>query len=73
MVFNRVYGLEIQSVMLVFSTQLCDLLPLDPCLWFTQPLPPLPKVKVQYIHWKLTCEQINLVRNNCVCQEYPIT
>ncbi len=25
------------------------------------------------LFWKLTCEQINLVRNNCVCQEYPIT
>jgi hypothetical protein len=27
-VFNRVYRLEIQSVLLVFSTQLCKLLPL---------------------------------------------
>jgi hypothetical protein len=27
-VFIRVYRLEIQSVMLVFSTQLCELLPL---------------------------------------------
>jgi hypothetical protein len=27
-VFVRVYRLEIQSVMLVFSTQLCELLPL---------------------------------------------
>jgi hypothetical protein len=27
-VFNRVYRLEIQSVMLVFSTKLCELLPL---------------------------------------------
>ncbi len=27
-VFGRVYRLEIQSVMLVFSTQLCELLPL---------------------------------------------
>jgi hypothetical protein len=26
--FTRVYRLEIQSVMLVFSTQLCELLPL---------------------------------------------
>ncbi len=35
-VFVRVYRLEIQSVMLVFSTQLCS-------------PPPLPCVKVQYI------------------------
>ncbi len=27
LVFNSVYRLEIQSVMLVFSTQLCELLP----------------------------------------------
>jgi hypothetical protein len=27
-VFRRVYRLEIQSVMLVFSTQLCELLPI---------------------------------------------
>ncbi len=27
-VFNRVYRLEIQPVMLVFSTKLCELLPL---------------------------------------------
>jgi hypothetical protein len=31
-VFIRVYRLEIQSVMLVFSTQLCELLPLSPSL-----------------------------------------
>jgi hypothetical protein len=47
LVFNRVYRLEIQSVMLVLSTQLCELLPLSPSLWFTHP--PLPKVKVQKI------------------------
>jgi hypothetical protein len=38
-VFIRVYRLEIQSIMLVFSTQLCELLPLYPSLWFTSPLP----------------------------------
>ncbi len=32
-----VYRLEIQSVMLVFSTQLCKLLPLLPYLLFTSP------------------------------------
>jgi hypothetical protein len=35
-VFISVYRLEIQSVMLVFSTQLWELLP----LWFNSPPPP---------------------------------
>jgi hypothetical protein len=35
LVFNRAYRLVIQSVMLVFSTQLCELLPL-----VHSPLPP---------------------------------
>ncbi len=39
-VFIRVYRLEIQSVMLVFSTQLCELLPISNSLWFNSP--PLP-------------------------------
>jgi hypothetical protein len=42
--------------MLVFSPQLCELLPLKPSLWFTSPPPPLPEVKVQNIRtvcgWK---------------------
>ncbi len=42
-VFNKVYRLEIQSVMLVFSTQVCELLPLFPSHWFTSsPHPPPP-------------------------------
>jgi hypothetical protein len=47
LVFNKVYRLEIQSVMLVFSTQVCELLPLEPSLLSDSP-PPLPKVKIQY-------------------------
>ncbi len=39
--FIRVYRLEIQWVMLVFSTQLCELLLLSPSLWFNSP-PPFP-------------------------------
>ncbi len=39
-VFIRVYRLEIQSVMLVFSTQLCEPFPLDPSLWLNFPPPP---------------------------------
>jgi hypothetical protein len=43
-VFIRVYRLEIQSVMLVFSTRLCELLTLSPSLWFIFP-PPFPVSK----------------------------
>jgi hypothetical protein len=38
--FFRVYRLEIQSVMLIFSAQLCELLTLSPSLWFNSPPPP---------------------------------
>ena len=38
--FIRVYRLEIQSVMLVFSTQLFDLLPFSPSLWLNSPPSP---------------------------------
>ncbi len=49
-VFIRVYRLKIQRVMLVFSTQLCELLPLSSSLWFNSPPPfSLPCVKVQNI------------------------
>ncbi len=40
-VFFRVYRLKIKSVMVVFSTQLCDFLPLSLSLWFNPP-PPVP-------------------------------
>jgi hypothetical protein len=40
-VFIRVYRLEIQSVMFVFSTQLCELLPLYPSLCFNSSLFPV--------------------------------
>jgi len=33
LVFNRIYRLEIRSVMLVFSTLLCDAGIFDPALW----------------------------------------
>jgi hypothetical protein len=39
-VFIRVYRLEIQSVMLVFSTQFCKLLPSDVLSDLTPPPPP---------------------------------
>ncbi len=44
MVFNRVYRLEIQSVMLLFSTPLVYCCPSTFSLTF-----PIPKVTVQYI------------------------
>ncbi len=47
LVFNRVNRLEIQSVILVFTTQLCELLPLYNRLSDSPPHL-LPKVKVQY-------------------------
>ncbi len=37
LVFYKVYSLEVQSAMLVFSTQLCEILPLYPSLLFTSP------------------------------------
>ncbi len=43
-VFIRVYRLEIQPVMLVFSTKLCELSPLYPSLWFSSTPLTLPCV-----------------------------
>jgi len=40
-VFIGVYRLEVHLAMLLFSTQLCELLPLSPYLWFNSP-PPIP-------------------------------
>jgi hypothetical protein len=42
-VFIRVHR---QSIMMVFSTQLCELLPLQPSLWFKSPPPPFSAYKV---------------------------
>jgi hypothetical protein len=42
-VFIRVCRLEIQSVMLIFSTQLCELLLLSPSLWFWCSVPQADK------------------------------
>ncbi len=54
LVFNRVYRLEIQSLMLVFSTPLVNCCP----FYFLSDLPhpsPLPKVNVQYIQAVCGC------------------
>jgi hypothetical protein len=48
LVFYRVYRLEIQSVMLVFSTQLRELLYCSSSILSGSP-PPIHKVKVQFI------------------------
>ncbi len=56
LVLIGVYRLEMHSVMLAFSIQLCELLPLKPSFWFTSPTPPpLSKVKVQYIQTMCGC------------------
>ncbi len=52
-VYIIVYRLEIQSVTLVFSTQLCELLPLYPSLRFNSP-PPLP-VWISILYTRLQC------------------
>jgi hypothetical protein len=44
-----------QSVMLVFLTQLCELLPLSPSLWFNSP--PLPSPFLVWISILYTCIQ----------------
>ncbi len=49
-VFIRVYWLEMQSVVLVISNQLCKLLPLSPSLWFKSPPSPLPYVKTEKVY-----------------------
>jgi hypothetical protein len=60
LVFNGVYRLDIQSVMLVFSP-LWTVAPL-PSLWFTSPIPPtLPKVKVQFIQTVCGWEGVGVV------------
>jgi hypothetical protein len=51
-VFAGVYRLEIQSFMLVFSTQLCELLPLLPLLWFNSP--PFP-VSISILCTRIQC------------------
>ncbi len=51
--FIRVYRLERQSVMLVFSTQLCELLPLSPFL--VQLPPPLPCVNKHTVYTYTLC------------------
>jgi hypothetical protein len=54
LVFNKDYRLEIQSVMLVLSTQLCELLSLYLSLWFTspRPLPPSQSKSTVYTDWE---------------------
>jgi hypothetical protein len=52
-VFIRVYRLEIQSVMLVFSTHIYELLPISPSLWFKSPTPPPLPVWISILYKKI--------------------
>ncbi len=56
-VFIRVFRLEIQSVMLFFSTQLRELLPLSPSLWFISPSSPLPSVNKYTVYTYTMCKR----------------
>ncbi len=57
-VFIRVYRLEIQSVMLVFSTQLVNFCPL-PSLWFNSP--PFPVwISILYMYTYRACKGAGL-------------
>ncbi len=49
-VFIRVYRLRIQSFTLLFSTQLCELLPLSSSFWFNRPPPFYVYEEVYSIH-----------------------
>jgi hypothetical protein len=67
-VLMRVYRLEIQSVMLVFSTQLGEMLPLFPLLSGLNPPPPRVNKYTVYTYtggggyWVLGLRQINTCR-----------
>jgi hypothetical protein len=50
--FIRVYRLEIQSFMLVFSTQLCALLPLSPSLPSSAGVSPCISLKIKKRHYE---------------------
>ncbi len=51
-----VYRLEIQSVMLIWSTQLCELLPLFPSLWFNSLPSPFPVgVGISILYTRIQC------------------
>jgi hypothetical protein len=62
LVFNRVYRLEIQSAMFVFSTQLCELLPLQPSLCLVLPSYPIPCVNKYAVYCSVHAYTIQNVR-----------
>ncbi len=74
-VFIRAYRLEIQSVMLVFSTQLCELLPISHSLWFNSlPPPPLP-VWISILYTRTQCVRGGIVlplRQINTCRKVPL-
>ncbi len=54
-VFIRAYRLKIHPLMLVFSTQIYELLPLWPSLWFNSPNSPLPCVNRNTVYTYIQC------------------
>jgi hypothetical protein len=78
--FLRVYRLEIQSVMLVYSTQLCEPLPLKPSLWFYSPPSPLFSLceEVYHIHYtRIQCVRAGAyevlgLRQIDTCRKVPL-
>ncbi len=56
--FSWGYRLEIQSITLLFSTQLCELMPLEPSIWFNShplPPPPFPVSKYSTVYVQTVC------------------
>ncbi len=74
LVLIRVYRLEIQQVMLVFSTQYCEMLPLFPSLCSNPPPSPLPCVNKYTVHTYTVCKRGNGVlgfRQINTCRKVP--
>ncbi len=64
--FYQSYRLEIQTAMLEFSTQLCELLPMKPSLWFNSPPLPCVNKHTVYTYTVLGLRQIN------TCHKVPL-
>jgi hypothetical protein len=72
--FIRVYCLEIQSVMLVFSIQLCELLPLSPALWINSPPLTCVNVYVSILYTRIQCVRglVLGLRHVNTCRKVPL-
>ncbi len=69
--FIRVYRLEVHSVLLVFSTQFLNLLPLQPSLWFNSPPSPRPCVN-KYTVWGGGRYGVLGLRQINTCRKVPL-